>query len=260
MDEIMPGGRFSKPVRRGLTVERTAASENVHALLRHFEVAGLTLTPRYLGLTEDGTREILTFVDGETGYPPLSADQRSDEALVSVARAIRAIHDASQGFLAPDPDGWAGYEVAVPAVIDCIGHHDLAPWNIAFHGTEVTGIIDWDSARPSNRGWDLSYAAHQFVPLHPTDDLPAWGWDTEPDRRRRMRLLAASYGRGIEPAEVLDLLIVRLAAMAAHIEAQIRAGDPDFAAHRAEDHGSGYRKAVRYLVDNRTALIDAPRP
>jgi hypothetical protein len=257
MDDVMPGGRFSRPVRRGRTVERAvgAGSENVHALLRYFEAAGLTLTPRYLGRTEDGTREILTYLDGETGYPPLSADQRSDAALVSVARAIRALHDAGQGFLAPDPDGWGGYEVAVPATIDCIGHHDLAPWNIVFAGTDVTGVIDWDSARPSNRAWDLSYAAHQFVPLHPTGDLPSWGWDTEPDRRGRLRLLTASYGLGVEPAGIVDLLVVRLAAMAAHIEQQIRVGNPDFAVHRAEDHGSGYRKAVRYLLDNRAVLV-----
>lgn len=253
----MPGGRFAKPVRRGRTVERVIApgSLNVHALLEHFESAGLALTPRFLGLTDDGTREILTFVDGETGYPPLSDALRTDAALVSVAQAIRAIHDATQGFIAPDPHAWSGYEVAVPARIDCIGHHDLAPWNIAFEGARVTGVIDWDSARPSNRAWDLSYAAHQFVPLHPTADLPAWGWDEEPDRAARLRLLTTSYGLGVAPAEIIDLLVIRLAAMGAYIEQQVRAGNPDFAVHRDEDHGAGYRRAVRYLLDNREALL-----
>lgn len=257
MDEVMPGGRFAKPVRRGRTVERLIApgSVNVHALLEHFERAGLALTPRFLGRTDDGTREILSFVDGQTGYPPLSDSLRSDAALINVAQAVRAIHDATQGFVAPDPDAWSGYEVAVPARIDCIGHHDLAPWNIVFDGARVTGVIDWDSARPSNRAWDLSYAAHQFVPLHPTADLPAWGWNDEPARAARLRLLTSSYGLGVAPAEIIDLLVVRLAAMAAYIEQQVRAGHPDFALHGEENHGAGYRKAVRYLLDNREALL-----
>jgi len=106
-------------------------SVNVHALLEHFERVGLALTPRFLGLTDDGTREILSFVDGETGYPPLSVALRTEEALVSIAQAVRAIHDASQGLRAPDLDAWSGYEVAVPARIDCIGHPDLAPWKEA---------------------------------------------------------------------------------------------------------------------------------
>jgi hypothetical protein len=39
VDKVMQGGRFSKPVRRGDTVERRAgpSSANVHALLRHFD-------------------------------------------------------------------------------------------------------------------------------------------------------------------------------------------------------------------------------
>ena len=257
MDQAMTGGRFAKPVRRGETVERAAgpASANVQALLRHFERTGFPLAPRFLGTTADGTREILSFIDGETGYPPLSAEHRSDEALVNVARAIRAMHDATQGFTPVEPDVWGGYEVAVPAQIDCIGHHDLAPWNIVFDGTRVIGIIDWDGARPSNRAWDLAYAAHQFVPLHPTADLPAWGWEQEPDRAARLRLLAGAYGLGIRPAEILDLVVVRLAAMAAHIEAQIRAGNPDFDVHREDRHGDGYRKAVRFILDIRDALL-----
>jgi hypothetical protein len=154
VDKVMQGGRFSKPVRRGDTVERRAApsSANVHALLRQFERVGFALAPKFVG-TAAG-REVLTFIEGETGYPPLPESQRSDEALVNVARAIRAMHDATQGFVPVDPEAWHDLEVAVPARIDCIGHHDLAPWNIVFDGGQVVGIIDWDSIRPSNRVWD----------------------------------------------------------------------------------------------------------
>ncbi len=256
-DEVMAGGRFAQPVRRGQTVERALApgSDNVHALLRHFEAVGFALAPRYLGLTADGSREVVSFLDGETGYPPLSPTQRSDTTLVNVARAVRAMHDATAGFIAPDPNGWGGYEVSVPAVVDCIGHHDLAPWNIVFDGEAVVGIIDWDSARPSNRAWDLAYVAHQFVPLHPPAGLAPFGWDEEPDRRARLELLTASYGTGIQPAELVDLLIVRLSSMVAYIEQQIRADDPRFEVHRRENHGDGYRAAIGYLIDTRHDLV-----
>lgn len=257
MGQAMEGGRFSKPVRRGETVERDCGpgKANVHALLRHFEHTGFTLAPKLLGTTAGGKRELLSFIDGETGYPPLSDLQRSDEALIGVASAVRAMHDATVGFVPVEPDVWGGYDVAVPARIDCIGHHDLAPWNIVFDGARVVGIIDWDGARPSSRAWDLAYAAHQFVPLHPTTDLAGFGWDHEPDRAARLRLLTDTYGLGMDPAEILDLVVLRLLSIAAYIDRQVRAGDPDFEVHREERHGHGYRKAARFILDNRDAFL-----
>jgi hypothetical protein len=146
MDEVMPGGRFSRPVRRGATVERDAGTGQlyVHELLAYLEARGFDLAPRYLGMTADGRREILSYIDGEIGYPPLPEFVRSDEALVSVARAIRAMHDAADGF-APSATGpHYSHDVCIPDHIDCVGHGDLAPWNFVFNGTQVAGIIDWD--------------------------------------------------------------------------------------------------------------------
>ena len=74
-------------------------------------------------MSDDGTRETLSFLDGETGYPPLSAELRSEQALISVANAVRRFHDASQGFIPPQPGRWHGQEVAAPVIIDCVGHH-----------------------------------------------------------------------------------------------------------------------------------------
>jgi hypothetical protein len=38
-------------------------------------------------MTTDGKREILSYIDGEIGYPPLPDSVHSEEALASVARA-----------------------------------------------------------------------------------------------------------------------------------------------------------------------------
>ena len=45
-----------------------------------------------------------------------------------------------------------------------IAHHDLAPWNLVI-GPARWAFIDWDTAAPGSRLWDLAYALHGFVPL-----------------------------------------------------------------------------------------------
>jgi hypothetical protein len=51
MEEVMPGGRFARPVRRGSTLERDAGPGQlyVHELLVFLEARGFELAPRYLG-------------------------------------------------------------------------------------------------------------------------------------------------------------------------------------------------------------------
>ena len=163
------------------------------------------------------------------------------------------MHDATQGFIPIAGEIRDSHDVCVPDRIDCIGHGDLAPWNIVFNGADVAGIIDWDCAGPSSRAWDLSYAAHQFVPLHPTPGLGNWGWQVEPGRAARLRLLASTYGLGITPAEIVDLAVVRLTSTAAYIEREIRAGNP---IHRDENHASGYRYAAQFIMDIRDSLLE----
>jgi hypothetical protein len=257
MTDAMRRGRFAAAIRRGDTVERATGPghRNVHALLEYLREHGFGLGPRALGVSDDGARESLSFLPGDTGYPPLAAPLRSDEALERVAAAIRRLHDASQGFVPLEPGRWGGHDYAGPVEPDCFGHRDLAPWNIVFDGCRVVGLIDWDFAGPTSRAWDLSLAAHHFLPFHPTEDLAAWGWDTEPDRAARLRLFVDAYGPLVTPAELVDLAAARLLSIGAHIEARIRAGDPAFAVHRAEDHGRGYRAAAAWILTHRAHLL-----
>ncbi|MEV6491237.1 phosphotransferase [Actinoplanes sp. NPDC051633] len=257
MSDVLPGGRFSRPVRKGNTVERKLGPGHigVHAVLRHLEEKQFSLSPRLLGITPDGEREVLSFIEGDTGYPPISDEIRTDEALHNVGQAIRCLHDATAD-LARLPSlsasAFSPLDISVPVEIDCIGHGDLAPWNIVFAGTSVAGFIDWDAAGPSSRAWDLAYAAFQFVPMHrphPVRGLEDWGWPNVPDRRRRLRLLCEAYGDGVSPGKLVDLAIVRLVSMAAHMESQISAGNADFDVHRAEGHPSGYRAAATYVIE-----------
>ncbi|MEU4244224.1 phosphotransferase [Actinoplanes sp. NPDC026619] len=255
-EQALSGGRFADPAGDGDTVTRRAGpgAANIHALLDHLAAGGFTLAPRVLG-TPGGGQERLSFLPGTAGHPPLAAAIRSDKAVRSAARAVRQLHDAAEGFTPPAPGRWDRQEVTVPAEIDCIGHGDLARWNLIFDGDQVTDVIDSDFAGPSNRAWDLSYLAHQLVPFHPTGVLAGFGWDTEPDRARRLRILATAYDPGLRPELLADDAPIRLLGMAAHIETQILAGNPAFAVHRDHHFAAGYRAATAFILTHRDRLL-----
>jgi phosphotransferase family enzyme len=255
-DGELAGGYHSAPVRRGDLVIRAAGawSPNVQALLRHLREAGFTQAPVYVSRDERAGTETLRFIAGQAGTYPLSAPQRSAEALANVARAIRAMHDAASGFVAPEPGNWQ-YRTAIPARIDCIGHNDLGPYNVIYDGTRVAGVIDWDFAGPSSRAWDLCYAAHRFVPLSAPRSARAFGWDPVPEQAARLRLFAAAYGDDVPLPYLLDLLIVRLSAICADIERQVALGNPKFDRMRDERHADGYREDMRYVLRHRESLL-----
>lgn len=250
----LTGGRFARPELVGSEVLRNGqGSSGVRALLAHFESVGCELTPRFLGLAADG-RERLSYIAGSTGYPPLGAELRSEEALANVARAIRRVHDASLPLADAEDLDWVPNELARPAEPEIIGHHDLAPWNFVFDGADVVGIIDWDSAGPTTQAWDLAYAAYQFVPLHPAGDLPAYGWAAVPDRRRRLELFISAYGDDVDVEELVDNAILRIASLGAHIARQVAGRNPLFQVHADENHAAGYFRAVAELARIRAEL------
>lgn len=251
----MSRGRFARPVRRGGEVHRYPMAKNtiVPGLLNHLHMAGFRKAPQYLGIAEDGA-ERFTYISGSTGYPPLAPALRSDEALVNVARTIREFHDASQGFEVSPSYHWTGYDFSRPAHFDCIGHYDLAPWNIVFDGVEVVGIIDWDAAGPSSRVWDLAYAAHQFVPFHPTAELGDWGWPSEPQRAARLKLFLDAYGTEIDVMDIINSAVLRMYGIGAYLEQEIRAKNPLFQVQAEEGHALGYMNAAFSIHTMRESL------
>lgn len=255
IEDEMARGRFAGVRREGDAVVRHPGVDNSGplALLRHFEAQGCRLTPRVLEVSEGSER--LSYLPGATGYPPLAADLRSEEALVSVARAVRTVHDLSESFVDHASCAWHPLETCRPVRdVAIIGHGDLAPWNMVFDGTEVVGIIDWDAAGPMTRSWDMAYLAHQFVPFHLGDDISSWGWDTPPDRRARLALLCEAYG-GLDPEDVVDDAILRLHATGMYLRQRINAGDPRFEAQRRERHDRGFMAASAKLAAYRDSLL-----
>lgn len=184
VEQPLHGGNVSAGVVRvGDTVRRPAGpwTPAVHALLTHLHDVGFRGAPRPLGIDEQG-REVLTFARGEVVWPDRFA--LMERGLGRVARLIRDFHDAVAGFVPPRDARW---QVLIPADgAEIIAHHDLAPWNLV--ADEEWVFIDWDTAAPGTRLWDVAYALHGFVPLSASPD------QQREDAPARVREFADAYG------------------------------------------------------------------
>jgi Ser/Thr protein kinase RdoA (MazF antagonist) len=206
-DEVLAGGRNNPAVvRRGDTVRRTVgdASPVAHAYLRHLEAVGFDGAPRVLGV--EGGIEVLSYVSGVVPADPewapgkgnpLTAEMRTEAALVAVAELLRRLHAASEGFVPPGI-GFKDGEV--------MSHGDLGPWNTVYRDGRPVAFIDWDACGPTTPLLDVAAAAWAFVPLESDRQLLEAGFEEVPDLGARLRVFADAYGledrRALMPALV----------------------------------------------------------
>jgi aminoglycoside phosphotransferase (APT) family kinase protein len=250
--ELMKGG-LNGVIRIGATVIRPTGSHSasVHSLLQHLESVGFEGAPRFISVDADHGAETVSFLDGETTDYPLADSFRTDRAMISAARLLRRLHDATTGF-----DG-SGRSWFLPArsPTEVICHGDVAPYNCVILDGEVVGVFDFDTAHPGPRLWDLGYLAYRWVPL--VSPLNLDGFGTVTDQGRRLPLLCAAYGTDrIE--EVLDQAHQRVLAMVDTIRSFAAAGHAGFQAHIDEGHDELYLRDARHIADNKAQLISAP--
>lgn len=191
----LSGGVMASATKVGQTVRRSAPPcwPTIHALLKQLRQAGFSKIPEPFGIGEDG-REVLSFIEGRGGHPPITPDIASDEALRSAAATIREFHDASVGFTA---DGWNTDAADPIGPGEVICHNDLAPFNLIYRDRSVVAIIDWDGAAPGRRVWDLAYAVWRLVPLHRPEYASPLGWP-DVDRAARLAMFADAYRMSAE--------------------------------------------------------------
>ena len=201
----LPGGHTAPVVRRGGDVLRVAGpwTPNVHALMNGLRAAGVAVVPEPRGVDEQG-REVVEYVAGDCPVYPLPEWVWSDDALRQVARAVRAVHDATATLDLPHY-GWR-FEPVEPVEVVC--HGDVAPYNTVWRCGTLVALIDWDCAVPAPRAWDLGYAAYRFVSLTPPGHPDGRGlpWD---EQRRRLETFCEAYG-GADPDDVLRCAVTRL--------------------------------------------------
>ena len=195
--ELLTGdGVTAGIVRIGDTVRRPLRpfSLTVQAYLAHLRDAGFTGAPLPLGVDEQG-REVLSFVPGDVPRNPLPPETAGEEVLVALARLIRALHEASAGWVPPADAVWGGTpanpgRVTEPA--ELVSHRDYYPGNVVFRDGLPAALIDFDLAKPTTRLYDIVNALWYWAPLRdPQDRSPAF---TGADIPHRVAVFADAYG------------------------------------------------------------------
>ncbi|MFD3401952.1 phosphotransferase [Kribbella sp. NPDC058693] len=199
-------------VRVGDTVRRPPGErdELVRDVLLHLEKVGFDGAPRYLGV-DSARREVLTYIDGEVAgrpRPPWIADE---ERALSLARLLRAYHDAVKGFGIPQNLPAPIEPPGLPELDDppeLIGHQDVTPENVVFRNGRAYALIDFDMLRPVSRAGEVVNLMLWWAPFGDDADLdPQFRGLDQP---RRCRLLADAYGlEDPDRSRLIDLAIRR---------------------------------------------------
>ncbi|MBG0818634.1 phosphotransferase enzyme family protein [Planomonospora sp. ID82291] len=249
-EEELTGGGVNRVVRIGGTVRRPTGpwTPAVHALLDHLAAAGFTGAPRGHGCDGEG-REILDFLPGRVPAYPLPDYARADGALHAVGALLRDYHDATVGFTAPAGSVWY-FPPRSPAEVIC--HGDAAPYNCVFRDGRPVAFIDFDTAHPGPRIWDVAYTAYRFVPLAaPRRE----GIPPVEEQARRLRLFADAYDLGdLDRDRLPDTARARLHHMVGHMHDRAAAGDAAFASHIARGDDALYRTDAEHIARHQAVL------
>jgi aminoglycoside phosphotransferase (APT) family kinase protein len=203
-------------VRLGDTVRRPVRpfTRTVQAYLAHLQRAGFTAAPVPLGVDEQG-REVLSFIRGDVPRKPLPPYTAGDEVLVALARLIRSLHEASDGWIPPADAVWGGIPGAAESPPpgeenpELVSHRDYCPGNVVFRDGLPAALIDFDLARPTTRLYDIANALWWWAPLRdPVDRAPAF---TSADIPHRAAVFAAAYGMTRQQRRDLVPFAIRLA-------------------------------------------------
>jgi hypothetical protein len=242
-EPLLGGNTHTGVTRVGDTVRRPAGpwTPGVHAVLRHLEEQGFEGAPRALGLDERG-REIVTYVPGRVVHPDHGELLESDDALASVAALIRALHDAMAGFTGANAYTWSARGRDPHGSTELLCHNDLAPWNLVALGGGGWAFIDWDSAAPGRRSWELGWALVGMIPLFPDAGLD------DQDATRRLAVFADGYGRDALPRDTVALALDRCRHEAALIYTAGAAGEAPYAQLLADGHAEAWHAAATHVA------------
>lgn len=244
--EYLKGGRVDQIIRNGEAIHRPAGSwtPTIHTLLKHIRAHGFMAVPEPLGF-DDAGNEIVSFIPGEVSNYPLPETAVSEEALISAAQLLRRYHDATLSFVneLSGNESWM-LSPCEPAEVIC--HGDYAPYNVVLHGKKAVAIIDFDTAHPAPRVWDIAYALYRWTPLtHPNNPD---GFGSEQEKIKRAQLFCDAYGlTKAERAGLVSLVIERLQILVDFMCSEAKQGNEAFIANIADEHHLMYLKDIDYL-------------
>ncbi|WFR68714.1 phosphotransferase [Curtobacterium flaccumfaciens] len=182
---------------------------------------------------------------GDRGEYPWSADVASEAALVTSARLLRHYHDAAATF--PRDEARDVWSQADRLPVETIVHGDFAPYNCVYDGVAAVGLIDFDTAHPGPRVWDVASAVYRFAPF----TTGAVEGSTAPSLDERLDR-AAEFCRAYEldarsRGLLAETMTASLVALVTTIETEAAAGNPKFVSDLAHGHAELYRADVAYI-------------
>jgi serine/threonine protein kinase len=156
-NELSALTRQEQIINKGEYVYRPSGNwtKDVHKFLAYLHNKGFDKTGR----------EIVSFIKGEVSNYPLTKNASSIQALTSAAILLRKYHDISMGFLDDNNVEEKSWQLPCRYPIEVICHGDYAPYNVVLNGKQAVGIIDFDTAHPGPRTWDIAYALYRWSPL-----------------------------------------------------------------------------------------------
>lgn len=251
-EQELTGGGVNQVRRVGDTVRRPVRpwSGNVRRLLDHLRASGFDGAPRVLGTDAEG-REIVEFIEGEVGHYPWTPQVAGRPALLSAARLLRDYHLAAAGVASELRTGWQ-FPTRDPVEVIC--HNDFAPYNCVFRDGAAVGIIDFDTAGPGPRAWDLAYALYRFSPLSRPDAGGHYAavdhFATAEAQAARARAFLDAYGCEADLRRAaVDLVVPRVRALATFLEQAAAAGEEAFVQHVRAGHLDHYLHDIEYVEE-----------
>lgn len=242
------------PFRKGDHILRPVRpwTAGVQALLAALRAHDFTDAPMPAGY--DATWERVSFLPGLTGDLDTSENMRSLRVLRSAAALLRRYHDCSALFVGQLAAAYSWQLPArTPAEVFC--HGDFAPYNVVLNDGAATGIIDFETAHPGPRRWDLAYAVYRWAPLSMVIAGEAMGGLHEQIDRARVFLDA--YGLPAKQHRALpDMLVERLQALVAFMEGEAARGVEKYRRDLEEGHDRIYRRDIAYISEHRDEIID----
>jgi hypothetical protein len=214
----------------------------VHRLLRHLHDNGFVAAPEPIAIGE--MLETVSFIPGAAGEYPWTADVASEAALVTAARLLRNYHDAAAMFEQRPGDRWSQ---ASRTPVETVCHGDFAPYNCIFEGRSAIGVIDFDTAHPGPRVWDVASAVYRFAPFT-TGEVEGTTAPSLEQRVGRAQEFCRAYDLDAgSRGRVVETMIAGLVAMVTTIESEAAAGDPKFVSDLEHGHADLYRADVQYI-------------
>lgn len=138
--------------------------------------------------------------------------------------------------------------------MEVICHGDYAPYNVALIGSETVGIIDFDTAHPAPRVWDITYAVYCWAPFktHEYDAMGDLGTQSI-----RAKQFCDAYGLlEVDRLVLVKAMTERVQALVEHMYNEVSNGNQAFIENIKDGHHLAYLADIQYLNDNEQYITD----